>query len=111
MLLRPFTAYATLVYAIVEQPTLPIILRLHKEIQHKQVLMSYVLTANHTTTSICLLKTAIASIQSDPMISTTNILFDEGAQHLFITVKLAKVLQIIPTITEQVAVSSTGNTY
>ena len=45
------------------------------------------------------------------MKSTANILFDEGAQHLFITEKLAKVLQIIPTITEQVAVSSTGNTY
>ena len=67
-------------------------------------------TANQNATSICLLKTAIAPIQSDTMKCTANILFDEGAQRSFITEQLARALQIIPTITEKVALSSFGTT-
>ena len=69
---------------------------------------AYVIPAvNHTAqTSICLLKTAITPVHSGTAKTTANILFDEGAQHSFISEQLAKTLQISPTTTEQVALSS-----
>ena len=71
---------------------------------------AYVIPAtNHfTQTSICLLKTVIAPVHSETVLSTANILFNEGAQRSFISEQLAKALQIVPTATEQVALSSFG---
>ena len=56
----------------------------------------------------CLLKTAIATVTAGNIKTSANILFDEGAQRSFITAQLAAELQISPTTSEQVALSSFG---
>ena len=66
--------------------------------------------SNHDsqTLTTCLLKTAVAPVVAGNIKTTANILFDEGAQHSFITTELAEELHINPTTTEQVALSSFG---
>ena len=60
------------------------------------------------TLTTCLLKTAIATVTAGNIKTSANILFDEGAQRSFITAQLAAELQISPTTSEQVALSSFG---
>lgn len=60
------------------------------------------------TFTTCLLKMAIATVSAENIRTSANILFDEGAQRSFITTQLAAELQIIPTTSEQVALSSFG---
>jgi hypothetical protein len=57
-------------------------------------------SANKHIVEPVLLKTAIASVQSNFTICDANILFDEGAQRSFITENLAQKLNIVPTGTE-----------
>ena len=59
-------------------------------------------------TSVCLLKTAIATVSSDTVTAAGNILFDEGAQRSFVTQQLANHLHLQPTHRETVSVSSFG---
>ena len=54
---------------------------------------------SHTHTHTCLLKTAVASIIAGSIKTQANILFDEGAQRLFISADLANELGIQPTST------------
>ena len=60
------------------------------------------------TLTTCLLKTAIATVSAGNIKTSANILFNEGAQWSFITAQLAAELQISPTTSEQVALSSFG---
>ena len=57
---------------------------------------------------MCLLKTAVAPVVNGRVRRNANILFDEGAQCLFISVQLATELHVKPTTTTQVALSSFG---
>jgi len=59
-------------------------------------------------TSVCLLKTAIAEVSSHTTIAEGHILFDEGAQHSFITQQLADELHLQPSGHETISVSSFG---
>ena len=70
---------------------------------------SFLIPASHHTTPICLLKTAIAPVISSDASMNANILFDEGAQRSFICSQLANKLNIVPSTTTQVALSSFGN--
>jgi len=58
--------------------------------------------------SVCLLKTAIVTVSSATATTEGNILFDEGAQHSFITSALADELHLHPTPCETISVSSFG---
>ena len=72
---------------------------------------SFVIPASHNTpkvSPICLLKTAIAPVVNGHMRMNANILFDEGAQRSFMSVQLATELQVKPTSSTQVALSSFG---
>ena len=60
------------------------------------------------SSSICLLKTAVATVSSDKLSATANILFDEGAQRSFISQTLADSLQLSPSRQEKVCLSSFG---
>ena len=60
------------------------------------------------STSVCLLKTAIANVSAGQTTVKGHILFDEGAQRSFITQELANQLQLSPTHHENVLVSSFG---
>ena len=71
--------------------------------------VSLLIPASHHTTPICLLKTAIAPIIGSGTSMNANILFDEGAQRLFICSQLANKLHVIPSTTTRVALSSFGN--
>ena len=51
---------------------------------------------------VCRLKTAVAPVANGHIRMNANILFDEGAQRSFISVRLATELQITPTTTTQV---------
>ena len=59
-------------------------------------------------TSVCLLKTAIAEVLSCTAIAEGHILFDEGAQHSFMTQQLLDELHLQPTSHETISVSSFG---
>jgi len=64
---------------------------------------------SHTTkNSVCLLKTAIATISHGSRTATANLLFDEGSQRLFITQALATSLALKPMQHEDVSISSFG---
>ena len=72
---------------------------------------SFVIPASHNTpkvSPICLLKTAVAPVVNGHMRMNANILFDEGAQRSFMSVQLATELQVKPTSSTQVALSSFG---
>ena len=56
----------------------------------------------------CLLKTAIAIVQSGDYQCRAHILFDEGAQKSFITEQLAKSLHIVPSRSQIIHVSAFG---
>ena len=58
--------------------------------------------------SVCLLKTALATVVSGSTRISANILFDEGAQRSFICSELASKLRVVPDTTTQVALSSFG---
>ena len=60
------------------------------------------------STSVCLLKTAVAATSAGNYKTTANILFDEGAQQSFISADMASQLGITPDDTEQVAVATFG---
>ena len=64
------------------------------------------LHSNLHATSVCLLKTAVAPVVNGHTRIHANILIDEGAQRTFISTQLAAELQVIPTSTIQVALSS-----
>ena len=59
--------------------------------------------------TICLLKTAIASVVSVNLQVEANILFDEGSQRSFITEKLAGMLGVVPQRSENINLSSFGS--
>ena len=61
-------------------------------------------------TTNCLLKTAVAPIIAGNIKTLASILFDEGAQHSFISAALASELQINPTSTVDMTVASFGTT-
>ena len=63
------------------------------------------------TSSISLLKTAIALISAEGLQLQGNILFDEGSQCSFITEDTAKQLHLKPTNTEHIAVAPFGAEY
>ena len=71
-------------------------------------------TATSTTslsaisTSVCLLKIAIANVSAGQTTVEGHILFDEGAQRSFITQELANQLQLKPINHEQISFSSLG---
>jgi len=60
------------------------------------------------STSVCLLKTAIANISAGQTTVEGHILFDEGAQRSFITQELANQLHLQPVNYENISVSSFG---
>ena len=60
------------------------------------------------SSSICLLKTAVATVRTDKSSATAKILFDEGAQRSFISQTLADSLQLSPSRQEKVCLSSFG---
>ena len=60
------------------------------------------------STSVCLLKTAIANVSAGQTTMEGHILFDEGAQRSFITQELADQLQLQPINYEHISVSSFG---
>ena len=66
------------------------------------------LHSNLHATSVCLLKIAVAPVVNGHTKIHANILFDEGAQRTFISTQLAAELQVTPTSTTQVALSSFG---
>ena len=59
--------------------------------------------------SVCLLKTAITTVSAGSISTEGNILFDEGAQHSFISQKIADRLSLHPPHSEQISLSSFGN--
>ena len=64
--------------------------------------------ALNDTHSVCLLKTAVATVVSDADSATANILFDEGAQRSFITKKLANTLRLTPQRHENISLAPFG---
>lgn len=64
-------------------------------------------SSQHEPSSV-LLKTAIATVSSNDIYTTTAVLFDEGAQRSFITEKLANELQLRRENTETLHLSSFG---
>ena len=60
--------------------------------------------------NVCLLKTAIATASARPISIEGNIFFDEGTQHSFISQDLADRLCLKATHTEQISLTSFGNT-
>ncbi|XP_065883120.1 uncharacterized protein [Dysidea avara] len=89
------------------QPTLP------PTTSNEQV-SSYTMVTRSTSPpvsvhSVCLLKTAIATVSVGSISTEGNILFDEGAQRSFIFQELADRLSLHPTHSEQISLSSFGN--
>ena len=64
-----------------------------------------------TTTTISLLKTAIAPISAEGLQISGNILFDEGSQRSFVTEEIAKRLNLKPIQSEHIAVAPFGAEY
>ena len=63
----------------------------------------------NSSDSMCLLKTAVARVVSDTGSDNANILFDEeGAQHSFISERLANTLQLTPYRQENVSLAAFG---
>ena len=62
-----------------------------------------------TRNTICLLKTAIATVVNANLQVEANILFDEGSQRSFITEKLAGMLGVVPQRSENINLSSFGS--
>ena len=60
------------------------------------------------THSVCLLKTAVATVVSDVDSVTANILFDKGAQHSFISKKLANALRLTPQRHKNISLAPFG---
>ena len=58
--------------------------------------------------SVCLLKTAVATVTNGVKRTKANLLFDEGSQKSFITEDLAKVLALRPLYKEDITVSTFG---
>ena len=58
--------------------------------------------------SVCLLKTAVATITNGDKSTRANLLFDEGSQRSFITQDLVKILALQPYCKEDITVSSFG---
>ena len=58
--------------------------------------------------SVCLLKTAVATITNGEKRTRANLLFDEGSQRSFITQDLANTLALQPSHKEDITVSSFG---
>ena len=67
------------------------------------------LTHKPSKFTVCLLITANVTVSAGNIKTSVNILFDEGAQRLFITTQLAVELQFVPT--EWVALSSLEKSY
>ena len=61
-----------------------------------------------TRNTICLLKTAIATVLGTDSQTEANILFDEGSQQSFLTEKLANELAVEPHKFEHISLSSFG---
>jgi len=59
-------------------------------------------------TSVRLFKTAITEVSSYTTTAEVHILFNEGAQHSFITQQLADKLHLLPTSHKTISVSSFG---
>ncbi|XP_065902524.1 uncharacterized protein [Dysidea avara] len=65
-------------------------------------------TTKPVNSSVCLLKTAVASVCANGRRTDANILFDEGAQRSFMSNKLAKKLRISPYSCENINISAFG---
>ena len=57
---------------------------------------------------VCLLKTAVTEVMSDKTSAIANSLFDEGAQHSFISQQLADALQLNPSQQESITLAPFG---
>ena len=66
------------------------------------------MTISPSQNSVCLLKTAVATIANGDNRTRANLLFDEGSQRSFITQDLADALALQPYHTEDITVSSFG---
>ena len=66
------------------------------------------MTTPQPRNSVCLLKTAIATITHGNRSATANLLFDEGSQRSFITHDLANSLELQPYKREDINISSFG---
>ena len=58
--------------------------------------------------TVCLLKTAVATIRNGPNYSRANLLFDEGSQRSFITETLTNTLALQPDRKKDITISSFG---
>jgi len=65
-------------------------------------------TAPSPQNTVCLLKTAVATIRNGPNYSRANLLFDEGLHRSFITEALANTLTLQPHCKEDITISSFG---
>ena len=65
-------------------------------------------TAPPPQNTVCLLKTAVATIRHGPNHTRANLLFDEGLQRSFITESLASTLALQPHHKEDITISSFG---
>ena len=61
-----------------------------------------------TTRHVSLLKTAIATVNTEQLQCDANILLDEGAQRSFINTDLVNQLQVQPSQTEEISLSAFG---
>ena len=62
-----------------------------------------------TRSTVCLLKTAIATVVGNGSQAEANVLFDEGSQRSFLTEKLATTLVVTPHRSEKINLSSFGS--
>lgn len=69
---------------------------------------THTLLGNSEHNSMCLLKTAVASVRANNNRVLANILFDEGAQRSFVTHALADQLKSTPHHKENLYISSFG---
>ena len=63
-----------------------------------------------TKNTVCLLKTAIATVGNGSILDEAHILFDEGSQRSFFTEKLANLLKVAPHSFEHISLISFGST-
>ena len=77
-------------------------------ITHSTDTASLSMTIPSPQNSVCLLKTAVATVTNGNNLTKANLLFDEGSQRSFITQDLAKTLALQPFCKEDLTVSSFG---
>jgi len=72
--------------------------------------LSTIVPSHLTRNTVCLLKTAIATVVNGSVQAEAHILFDEGSQRSFLTEKLARLLEVVPCSSEHISLTSFGST-